>query len=479
VSVAVQYAAVVNGASFASWSLNGSWGSLTFLVSDRATGQFLDGLSWNGIEFRLPSGALMFPYSGKAGDSWPSVLGNLSVTATNATVTAGGIAHSGCLRYRWDRSDGSVQGWTLCPGTGPVEFSSGEGVFQLARAILNPAATATASVAGDCATVGVASIPNDPSLTLASREAALQTSVVNGGRFLDVDATWSELEPQPGKFNLKRIQDEFSLLQKYGMRGVFTLKLIDNTTRGLPADLQASDWATLSTRLDKLLDRVLPIVPKGVNWINLGYEIDGYFYAHPTEINSFKTLLTSGKAYIKAKTALSVGTVFAFDSLMGSNATFQVISPVADHVTFDYYAQAPGFQQRATDSPVRDIPFMIYLAAGRPVILKEVGYPSSTSAGSSEPIQAQFFQNLFGALRSASGAVQGASVWAAQDLPPAVAAQLAAYYGQGGQSAEVDFLDSLGLQSTLAVPKLAWSTFTQQAFSFQVPASCKTPTIQK
>ncbi len=479
VSVSIQYAVVVNGASYASWSLTSSWGSMTFLVSDRASGQFLDGLAYNGTEFRLPSGTLMFPYKGAAGDSWPSVLGTLSVTAANATVKAGGTSYTGCTRYQWSRTDGSVQGWALCPGAGPVEFFSGEGVFQLTSATLTPARPATVAVPGDCAAIGVASIPNDPALTLTARDAALQTSIKNGGKFLDIDATWNELEPQPGVFNLKRIQDEFSLLKKYGMKGVLTLKLIDHTKRGLPADLQSSDWAALTARLNLLLNRVLPLVPAGVRWINLGYEIDGYFFSHPTEINSFKSLVTSGKTYIKARTTLSVGTDFAFDSMLASNATFQVMSPVADHLTFDYYAQAAGFQQRTPDSPARDIPFMIYLAAGRPILLKEVGYPTSATSGSSEQIQSQFLANLFTALRATSGSFQGVSVWAARDLPSEEAGEVATQYDMDNDTAAAAFLGSLGLQTTVGVPKLAWPTYTQSAIAFGVRASCQTPSIQQ
>ena len=114
-----------------------------------------------------------------------------------------------------------------------------------------PAKAISEPVPASCPAVGVAAIPNDPTLTLANREAALQTAVKNNARFLDIDATWAELEPTQGNFQFGRLRDEFTLAQKYGLDVVFTLKLVNNNVSGLPPDLVALPWNS-----DKVISRL-------------------------------------------------------------------------------------------------------------------------------------------------------------------------------------------------------------------------------
>jgi hypothetical protein len=338
------------------------------------------------------------------------------------------------------------------------------------------------AVSGNCPALGVAAIPRDSSLTFRSRETALQGSVQNNGRFLDIDATWSELEPSPGEFHFQRIQDELALGEEYGLQMSFTLKLIDNVVTGLPADLATLPWddPRLTARLSTLLQRLIKMFPTQVKWLNLGYEVDGYFGSRRSEATVFGRLVASAKLLVQQQSArVSVGIDFAFDSTRSSNDVLETLKPICDHIAFDYYAQGPGFFQRDASSPSRDVPLMLHFAAGRPIILKEVGYSSGTATGSSVDTQRLFFANLVDALRKASGQIVGASVWSIQDMPPVVVDLVLNLYGLGSDPVAASFLASLGLVQTDNTAKPAWSAFTSATADFSVAGACITPEWQQ
>ena len=88
-----------------------------------------------------------------------------------------------------------------------------------------------------------------------------------------------------------------------------------------------------------------------------------------------------------------------------------------------------NFRPRDPGSPTADIPRLVAAAAGKPVVLQEVGYPSAALLGSSERAQAEFVARVFGAWRA-----------------------------QGG--GRIPFLNcSLGLRQANGTPKAAWRTF--------------------
>jgi hypothetical protein len=361
-------------------------------------------------------------------------------------------------------------------------MEAGGSLFSLSNLNLSFPVTSKLSCPADCPSVGIASIPRDSSLTTQDREAAFQSSVANNGRLLDVDATWAELEPRPGEFHLERIADELALGQKYGYRISFTLKIVDNVANGLPPDLAGLAWddARVTTRLSALVDRVLRVLPARVEWINLGYEVEGYLGARPAEVGPFGRLVAAGKSRVRQqRPSLSVGVDFAFDSTRTGNAIFQALKPLCDHIAFDYYAQANQFTQRSPASPLSDVPLMIHFAEGRPIVLKEVGYSSGAASGASEEAQNTFFSNLFQALRNASGQVVGANVWAIQDMPAGMVESVMRSYGMGANPAAESFLGTLGLNTTNAVPKPAWQTVTSAMSQFSARSACLTPQIRE
>jgi hypothetical protein len=482
VTVTVDKDRTINGIKFVQWTLSGGWGQLHLLLSVTGNDINFEGLVTDNFSYRYPTSIPLFPAAATPGQNWQWPLGRITAVAGNLTAVTKGGTYTGCSNFRWDRSDGSTQSWTMCPTVGPAVYADASGTYTLANFTLKPAKAVSQPVAAPCPALGVASIPNDPSLTLANRDAALQVAVQNNARFLDIDATWAELEPTPGNFQFARIRDEFTLAQKYGLEVVFTLKLVNNNVSGLPPDLATLAWnnSQVVARLQTLLIQLLPQFQSQLKWVNLGYEVDGYFLAKPLEIPSYGALYSAGRTFVKSVApAASVGIDFAFDSVHQNSAVFQMFSPYIDHVAFDYYAQDATLLERPPASLTIDIPLMVLLAAGKPVILKEVGYSSGIGAGSSPDQQRAFMANLFAAIQLAGGTFKGASVWAIQDMPASLVEQVMAQYGIGSNAAMASFLGTLGLQDLTGTPKPAWSVYTSSTAAFLVSGACQTPAMSQ
>ena len=226
--------------------------------------------------------------------------------------------------------------------------------------------------------------------------------------------------------------------------------------------------------------QLLPQFQSQLKWVNLGYEVDGYFLAHPDQIPVYGALYSAGRTFVKSLApAASVGVDFAFDNVHQNSAVFQMFSPYIDHVAFDYYAQDSSYLERSADAPTKDIPLMVLLAAGKPIILKEVGYSSGAGAGSSPDQQRAFMSNLFTAMRSAGGAFKGANVWALQDMPASAVQQIATLYNIGSNAPMISFLGTLGLRDLTGNAKPAWSVFTSTTSAFMLAGTCQTPAMSQ
>lgn len=106
---------------------------------------------------------------------------------------------------------------------------------------------------------------------------------------------------------------------------------------------------------------------------------------------------------------------------------------------------------------------MVELAKKRPLILQEVGYPSSTELSSSEAKQAQFVTNVFRAWGASAPRIPFLNVFLLHDLPSQKCEELAKYYGLPHDLNFRAFLCSLGLRHADGTPKLAWTSLVKGA----------------
>jgi hypothetical protein len=146
------------------------------------------------------------------------------------------------------------------------------------------------------------------------------------------------------------------------------------------------------------------------------------------------------------------------------------------HITFTYYdsnsASSTAMQRDPSDVPF-DLADMIGAAAGKPLVLTEVGYSSATNIGSSLAMQNSFYANTLAAFGAASGKLSGASFSFMSDFPAETVRTLGASYGAGGSS-WVSWIAELGLFDSLSKAKPAWGTFQTQATALRNNIGCNT-----
>lgn len=472
--LAVTDARAVGPLNVRSLSMQGLRDDLTLLAIEGESGLVIEGQVVNGVTAHYDSPVTFFRADAREGEIWATPLGFMALRGANRTVTTRVGVFSNCLRYVLTR-DGTSYAWTVKPGIGFVQFEDGTNSYLLTARSSTPNFDQTSQRRDSkCPPLGIASIPNLPSTTTNQREAALNDAVRSGSRFLNVNATWAELEPAPGVYAFDRVRDEMALGQKFGLPTVFTVKITNTNVRDLPADIYALafDNPTVISRLDRLLTALRPIIPPQVKWINLGYEADVYLFANPQEVAPLQTLLRSGFKKLKSLGDFSVGAVQSFDTFRHSDLIFKTLAADGDHLAFNYYALGQDFAQRAPEVALVDIPLMGQIAGKKPVVITELGY-SSGGANTNVERQQQFFNNALGAISLEAGVIAGVSVWALRDLPWFLVVDIANQQGLTSSFRFASFLASLGLQDQGGGAKPAWASFTAATAGYQVNQGCK------
>jgi hypothetical protein len=246
-----------------------------------------------------------------------------------------------------------------------------------------------------------------------------------------------------------------------GMTAAMTLKTIDSNSRTVPADLASKAWSDpiMITRFRNMLKVLGPLLGTTVKWIQLANEVDLYFPPRQAEIAGFKDFFDAGKIQLSTSApSSSVGLAFSYDALRLNNQTFTQLKSLGTHMGFTFY-NLDGTTTRPSNTIPVEIPTMIKLAAGKPIVLTEVGYPSAPGAGSSVQGQSEFYSLLFAELRKASGKIVAARAYQMTDLPMNVAASIASAYGYPAHSPFAYYLGSLGMATESGAYKPAYSVF--------------------
>jgi hypothetical protein len=200
-----------------------------------------------------------------------------------------------------------------------------------------------------------------------------------------------------------------------------------------------------------------------VRWFLLGNEIDGYFTRHPDELPQYTRLYNSVAARLKQIVpGIQLSATLMFGGVDLMDGMMRPLADQFDFVCFTYYPIRADFTMQDPDLVSRHVDRMRSASHGRPLVLQEIGYASGSKNGSSEEMQARFFENVFRVLRANSDFVQAGCFWLLADLKEDFVNTLAGYYGIPNSTVFKSFLQTLGMFDGSGHPKKAWSVYERE-----------------
>jgi hypothetical protein len=290
--------------------------------------------------------------------------------------------------------------------------------------------------------VGPAQDGNYPEAFAIAKSAGMQSVTLS----LD----WTSLEPSPGRY----VDTYLDIANAFYPAAKTTVDIIlrpINTNRTeLPADLRgkAFDSPEVIDRFEQLVDHVLGRMPNvTIGTLAIGNEVDDSLGGDAAAWKQYGTFYAAIGAYVhRTRPGVPVGVVATFDGLVGGSRDFlRTLNGTSDVVMLTYYPLNAGFTVEKPTAPIADFARVAALYRGRPIVITEVGYPTSPVCSSSESAQAAFVHAVFTAW-DAHPQIRAITFSWLGDLSPSAVAGLDRYYGVGaGPFGE--FLRTLGLRT--------------------------------
>ncbi len=328
--------------------------------------------------------------------------------------------------------------------------------FVLTGPTVSPAVPKIVQSNPNRASVGIHfGIPNNP--TEETYLVSLREQVRVGTQGLAMSAKWNELEPAPGQYALKKVEDSVGLSKFIGGKSLFTFQTIDTNNWALPQDLTGLrfDDPKVVGRASVLLNKVLTSLGQGVKWISLGNEVDVYLAEHPEEFPEYLNLLKELEAIVRRERPdMKVGVTVTFDGIIRRPEIVSKLAQFGNCAIVNYYPMKEDFSPMPlTDTSANFDKIQAY-AAGRGLVLQEVGLASAPLLGSSEALQADFVSAVFRQLETRKG-IEFASFFMQYEFPGPMLDFFESYYGLKNERFRA-FLGTLGFHDAAGNPKPSW-----------------------
>jgi hypothetical protein len=460
------------------------WISSQLKLIAREGRYYVDSLTMNGQTAQMPPDTLYWDFTAREKQQWSSAIGSLEVLGRHRTVEAMGRTFKDCIEIQETNKQGNKLFWTFAPKIGFVQFGEGKGAFVLETFSTESGSRTTAPS------------PPEPS---REEKTSLQTSRVNpirvalaanpfanepyspdsvharfrqardaGINLIYVSPKWNEVETSRSKYKFDDIRFQISEAADENLPAVLHIRVIDTNQRSLPPDLvkKPLDGQEIATRLDSLLEGVIPLLQNRVKYFLIGNEIDGYFKQHPDEVRAYARLVN--RAAIKIKGRVPGAQVSASTTFDGVPLLATLLLPIADQTDFlalTYYPLTPEFIVRDPSVVDSDFPRIFATAGKKRIFLQEVGYPTSPVNQSSEEKQAELFGLVLDAVAANADRFIGIKFTFMSDFSDTLVKSFATYYNMPGADRFRAFLKTLGMFDDRGRPKKSWSSFAQKVRS--------------
>jgi hypothetical protein len=299
--------------------------------------------------------------------------------------------------------------------------------------------------------------------TAADDLLAELTVYAAGVRSMSVDLPWDSVDAQ-SVASLKLRVDTF--VDK-GLTVVVNLLLVDGASPHQPMGVGTWDAATSVTALEQSLDLLVAELGASMQTIVLGRRVDAYLAANPAEVDALTTLLQAGIDHLSTTSSLrAVGLGFAGET---PTPTYSALLALGDIAVISYLPGLGLAEFPVDTSAANDLDIMMALAAGRPIYLLPVGYPSDPAVSSSADLQVGQLDAFFAALDPRRASFPLVVVHQLHDLDQASCDALLAAQGIMSGDPFGSYLCSTGLRGADDAPKLSWPRFLQGSAHFARP----------
>ncbi|HLM76632.1 MAG TPA: hypothetical protein VK459_28220, partial [Polyangiaceae bacterium] len=225
---------------------------------------------------------------------------------------------------------------------------------------------------------------------------------------------------------------------------------------------------------DATLDGLLQTIGPSLSALTFGRDVDVFIESHPEEREALEAFIDHVSSFAKKHPAappeLKVAAGVSFEGVVVSpSPSIEALLASSDIAAISYI---PGLAEGGVvpaSEVATQLDKMIAAAAGRPILLQALGYPSDPMTGSSLEKQSLFFDTFWGALAPRRAFFPWVNVAELHDLGPAACEAYAVSQGETKDSKPAAFFCSLGLFTSAGEEKPSWSSVLEGSAAFASP----------
>jgi hypothetical protein len=329
--------------------------------------------------------------------------------------------------------------------------------------------------------LGITPIPPNADAAAPSDQTLAELSVLAVGararalvvRFDDlVDATGA-----PSDSVFAELADTAALYRRRGFSVLFGIAIVDRTDDARPSALRAS-WASADLRssIDAVIDRAYDTFGAELAYVSLATDIDRFLAQAGVDDRAacatfIGRALSYAKAHPKRQQSTQLGVTFSAPGLLGdrlpeTDALLQQSDAAivtSDSLQASFEVTPPNSAAALLQNLADAIP------EGQPVVMQELGYPSSTAVGSSAEQQRKFYKAAFGVLAARRDRFPFVNLYALDDPDAAECERQALSFGVPGSPLLIAARCSLGLKDEFGAEKPAWGEAVSALSAFGSP----------
>jgi hypothetical protein len=308
---------------------------------------------------------------------------------------------------------------------------------------------------------------------------AVLLSMASGARGLTLAFDWEALDGTGAEAEAQwdRLEAMAGVVRTHKRALVLTVRAVDTTQDRRPSALKKLAWdsSAVTDAMHALLGRVFSTLGPELRYLSLGFEVDRYVEANPLQGDAFKAFALDAVQFANTHPNRQSSRTGVTWSMRGWAAAepprtwAPELLDASDMLMVSYAPMTDTYRATPSDAIPADLDQMLFAAEGKPLVITELGYPSSDLIGSSEDAQAEFVGRLLQEVTLRRNAVSFVGWGALHDPAPAWCQARAAACGHPDSLELYVYWCSTGLRTRQGSTKPSFDEFRAGAAGLMDP----------